>query len=90
MVARVFQLKKRECIDDIEKKQVLGFATARIEVIEFQKRGLPHCHLLVWVDSRDASSTPEYMDSTICAEFPDKILYPRLYDLICVCQASSY
>ncbi|XP_046655037.1 uncharacterized protein LOC124348808 [Daphnia pulicaria] len=82
MVARVFHLKKKELVDDIEKKQILGFAAARIEVIEFQKRGLPHCHMLVWVDSRDAPSTPEDMDETICAEIPDKTLYPRLYNSV--------
>ena len=82
MVARVFHLKKKELVDDIEKKQVLGFTAARFEVIEFQKRGLPHCHMLVWVDNRDAPSTPEDMDKTICAEIPDKTLYPRLYDSV--------
>jgi hypothetical protein len=82
MVARVFHLKKKELVDDIEKKQVLGFTAARFEVIEFQKRGLPHCHMLVWVDSRDALSTPEDMDKTICAGIPDKTLYPRLYDSV--------
>jgi hypothetical protein len=82
MVARVFHLKKKELVDDIEKKQVLGFAAARIEIIEFQKRGLPHCHMLVWVDSRDAPSTSEDMDKTICAEIPDKTLCPRLYDSV--------
>ncbi|XP_046632783.1 uncharacterized protein LOC124312311 [Daphnia pulicaria] len=79
MVARVFHLKKKELVDDIEKKQVLGFATAHIEVIEFQKRGLPHCHMLIWIDKRDAPLSPEDMDKTICAEIPDKSLHPRLY-----------
>jgi len=49
IVARVFNQKKNELVNGIEKRQVLGYATARIHVIEFQKRGLPHCHMLIWI-----------------------------------------
>jgi hypothetical protein len=59
MVARVYNLKKNESVHDIDRRQVLGFALARIHVIEFQKRGLPHCHLLLWVDKRDVPTTGE-------------------------------
>ncbi|KAI9558408.1 hypothetical protein GHT06_015188 [Daphnia sinensis] len=79
IVARVFQRKKIELINDIEKRQVLGFATARIHVIEFQKRGLPHCHMLIWIDERDAPATAEDVDATICAEIPNRTTHPRLY-----------
>jgi hypothetical protein len=54
----------------------------RIHVIEFQKRGLPHCHLLLWVDKRDVPTTGEDIDLTICAEIPDKRTHPRLYEII--------
>lgn len=47
LVARVFHIKKKELVDDIEKCKLLGFVTARIHVIEFQKCGLPHCHMLI-------------------------------------------
>ncbi|KZS04859.1 ATP-dependent Helicase-like protein [Daphnia magna] len=78
-VARVFQQKKIELVNDIEKRQVLGFATARIHVIEFQKLGLPHCHMLIWIDERDAPATAENVDATICAAIPDRTTHPRLY-----------
>ncbi|XP_045023162.1 uncharacterized protein LOC123467195 [Daphnia magna] len=82
IVARVFQQKKSELVNDIEKRQMLGFATARIQVIEFQKRGLPHCQMLIWIDERDAPATAEDVDATICAEIPDKTTHPRLYKSI--------
>ena len=47
VVARVYNLKKNELIDDIQTRQILGAVTARIHVIEFQKRGLPHCHIII-------------------------------------------
>jgi hypothetical protein len=82
MVARVLNLKKKELVHDIERRQILGFATARIHVIEFQKRGLPHCHMLIWIDQHDAPTSAEDMDGTICAEIPDKSTNPRLYEII--------
>ena len=79
LVARVFNLKKNEIIDDIVKRKILGEVIARIHVIEFQKRGLPHCHMLIWIKSDNVPTTSEQMDKVICAEIPDKDTHPRLY-----------
>ena len=70
-----------ELVDDIEKRQVFGFATARIHVIEFRNRELPHCHMLIWVEKRDAPVSPEDVDGNICVEIPDKASNPRLYTI---------
>jgi hypothetical protein len=51
--------------------------------IEFQKRGLPHAHILLWLDSRDKLQSDESIDSIICAELPDKNLFPKLYSAVC-------
>ena len=82
IVARVFNQKKKELVHDIEKRQVLGYATARIHVIEFQKRGLPHCHMLIWIEKHDAPQSAEEIDTTICAEIPDKATNPRLHNIV--------
>jgi hypothetical protein len=50
--------------------------------IEFQKRGLPHAHILLWLDPRDKLHSPEKIDSVICAELPDKELFPKLYSAV--------
>ena len=84
VVARVFNQKKKELINDVEKRQVLGFSTARIHVVEFQKRGLPHCHMLLWIDGRDAPLFEGDVDGTICAEIPNKSTHPRLFDIVMV------
>lgn len=47
LVSRVFNLKKKAIINDIYHKGVFGHAVAYIYTIEFQKRGLPHMHLLI-------------------------------------------
>jgi hypothetical protein len=72
VVARVYNLKKNEIVEDIQKRQIFGAVTARIHVIEFQKRGLPHCRMLIWIDEPDIPRTSADIDRTICAEIPDK------------------
>jgi hypothetical protein len=44
----VFKIKLKELIDDIHKKHILGCTIVRIYVIEFQKHGLPHAHILIF------------------------------------------
>lgn len=39
---------------------------------EFQKRGLPHTHILLTFEEADSPRTPADIDSIICAELPDK------------------
>jgi hypothetical protein len=44
---------------------------ARFHVIEFQKRGLPHAHILVIVAPKDKLRDPEMFDKATCPELPD-------------------
>ncbi len=48
LVTQVFKIKRKELINDIHKKHILGRMIARIYVIEFQKRGLLHAHILIF------------------------------------------
>lgn len=49
VLCRVFNQKRNEFLKDI-KRGVLGKIKAHVSVIEFQKRGAPHAHTLVWKD----------------------------------------
>ena len=77
VVAVVFKLHLDELKKDLRTK--LGVQLANIHVIEYQKRGLPHAHILVWLDNDSKLRTPEDIDSLICAEIPDPDLDPELY-----------
>ncbi|KAK1394749.1 hypothetical protein POM88_013805 [Heracleum sosnowskyi] len=50
LVARVFKMKLDAMMDDFTKKHVLGRVRAVVYTIEFQKRGLPHAHIVVWLE----------------------------------------
>jgi hypothetical protein len=60
----------------------LGVVFARIHVIEFQKRGVPHCQMLLWIDEHDVPQTEEDIDKTMCAEIPDPLKHPELHNII--------
>ena len=47
IVARVFKLKKDQLMNDLRTGKLLGTVVAFMNVIEWQKRGLPHLHLLI-------------------------------------------
>ena len=69
LVARVFKMKHDDLIRDLKANKVLGEYVAHVSVIEYQKRGLPHSHTLLWV--KHPPNTPERIDDVICAEIPD-------------------
>ncbi|GKD42153.1 DNA helicase PIF1, ATP-dependent [Tanacetum coccineum] len=47
---RVFKLKLTHLLDDLTKNEIFGKTYAVVYVIEFQKRGLPHAHILLWLE----------------------------------------
>ena len=70
LVSRVFKLKKDQLMKDLIDGQLLGKVIAHMDVIEFQKRGLPHCHILLILAYNDRQLTKEFVDSAIVAELP--------------------
>jgi hypothetical protein len=53
-----------------------------IYTIEFQKRGLPHAHILVFLRPDFRILHPNKIDKIISAEIPDKEIDPHLYDIV--------
>ena len=50
--------------------------------IEFQKRGFPHAHILIFLHPQSKYPAPSDIDNIICAEIPDPIVHPKLYNLV--------
>ena len=82
IVARVFHLKLRALLDDLLKHNVLGKVVACVYVIEFQKRGLPHAHILLILDQESKFRTVDEIDRVVCAELPDPDVDPELFHII--------
>ena len=47
-----------------------------MHTVEFQKRGLPHAHIIIWLAPQDKPTTTEKVDKIISAELPDPLLDP--------------
>jgi hypothetical protein len=50
--------------------------------IEFQKRGLPHAHILIFLHPSSKYPTPADIDKIISAEIPDPHTQTELYNLV--------
>ncbi len=84
LVTRVFNFKLDTLLKDI-KDGVLGNVIAKIWVIEFQKRGLPHAHILLILDEVSKLCTTKDYDSMVSAEIPDPICHPQAYETATSC-----
>jgi hypothetical protein len=49
IVDRVFEMKLKFLMDDIIKREFFGLVNAAVYTIEFQKFGLPHAHIIIWL-----------------------------------------
>ena len=82
---QVFEGKLKALIRDLTEIHVLCRCIAYTYVIEFQKRGLPHAHILIWIHNDDKVRNGDDVDKHVSAEIPDKNLYPKLYSIIKKC-----
>lgn len=89
LIARVFKMKKYAIIADLYKNGIFGKTVARIHVIEFQKRGLPHAHLLIFLEQEDKIATPEQVDSAVWAHWPDPRTHPILFETVKRCMVHT-
>jgi hypothetical protein len=63
-------------MEDLVKKHVLG------KVIEFQKRGLPHAHILLILNPEDKPRDVRDIDGVVSAEIPDPVEHPLAYETV--------
>ncbi|KAM0839242.1 hypothetical protein ACQ4PT_060443 [Festuca glaucescens] len=83
ITVRVYHMKLDEYLSSIRKGEAFGKAVAFLHTVEFQKRGLPHAHILVWQDKEKRGEvTPAVIDSFISAEIPDPVEDPLGYALV--------
>ena len=70
LVAKVFKLKKDQLLRDLTDGNLLGEVVAYMHVTEFQKRGLPHEHILIINAAHDRPGTSHIVDTAVVAELP--------------------
>lgn len=72
VTARVFKLKLDQLLSELYKDGIFGRVIAHLHVIEFQKRGLPHAHIVIILATNDRPRTVADIDACVRAELPPK------------------
>jgi hypothetical protein len=80
-VARVFYQKHKALLKKV-RDGYYGKVAGLVYTIEYQKHGLPHMHLLIFLHEQCKIRTPEQVDSFISAQIPDADVHPQLYEAV--------
>ena len=79
LLARVFRRKVVTLMELIVKGCIFGKTRCYMYTIEWQKRGLPHTHILIWLADKMKSNQ---IDQVISAELPDPVVDKALFDIV--------
>ncbi|XP_012829670.1 PREDICTED: uncharacterized protein LOC105950848 [Erythranthe guttata] len=82
ILCRVLKMKLDSLISDFKKGYIFGRIRSYVCTIEFQKRGLPHAHILLWLHNDEKPKFSEDIDRIICAEISDKTCDRKMYKLV--------
>ena len=81
VVSQVFRQKLRGLLHLLRNDAVFGRVRAYISSIEWQKRGLPHAHIVLWLEPDDKPRA-ETIDLFVSAEIPDPVTDPHLHAIV--------
>ncbi|CAN6846284.1 unnamed protein product [Brassica oleracea] len=76
-IFKIFFLKLYEIF-----KNIISHIIVAVYTIEFQKRGLPHAHILLWLKGIRKDVIAAMIDEYISAEFPDKEVDREGFELV--------
>ena len=78
ITARVFRQRLKSLINYIVNFKVFGSVRCWMYSVEWQKRGLPHAHILIWLHYKTTSNEID----VISAEIPDENVDKGLNDIM--------
>uniref|UniRef100_A0A803NJP1 ATP-dependent DNA helicase n=1 Tax=Cannabis sativa TaxID=3483 RepID=A0A803NJP1_CANSA len=82
IICRVFHIKLYQLMQDLKREQPFGKIIACIYTIEFQKRGLPHAHILLFLHPTVKNPSAAHIDKIISAEIPNINVDPDGYNAV--------
>jgi hypothetical protein len=66
-------------------EEILGDVVVKIWVIEFKKRGLLHCHLLIILGANHKMASIEEYNCMVSVELPNPPLQLKVYETVTRC-----
>jgi hypothetical protein len=85
IIARIATLKFKGFMHVLVKKHLLGRVEAYVVTVEFQKRGMPHMHIMLTFAKESKPDTPSKVDRLVQAEIPCAIRDPDLFRIVSRC-----
>ncbi|XP_021979624.1 uncharacterized protein LOC110875727 [Helianthus annuus] len=82
ILCRLFKMKLDSLLKDLKDSKYFGEINAVVYTVEFQKCGLPHAHICLFMKVDHKLPTIDHIDPFISAEIPDKKEDPELYSLV--------
>ncbi|KAI3725940.1 hypothetical protein L1987_65736 [Smallanthus sonchifolius] len=82
VLCRLFKVKLDSIIKDLKDHSLLGIVSAVVYTVEFQRRGLSHAHICLFMHVDHKLHSVDHIDKYISAEIPDKNEDPHLYSLV--------
>ncbi|KAH1111934.1 hypothetical protein GYH30_010339 [Glycine max] len=79
---KIFKMKLNQLMNDLKHGHLFGPILGFIYTIEWQKRGLPHAHILIFLQPANKYPNPEDIDKIISTEIPNKYTDPKLYEIV--------
>ncbi|GKD94622.1 ATP-dependent DNA helicase PIF1-like protein [Tanacetum coccineum] len=70
VLTRLFKMKLDQLMKDVKELHLFGRTQAVVYTIEFQKRGLPHTHVCLFLHKDDKVPNADQIDKYISAEIP--------------------
>jgi hypothetical protein len=81
----MFKIKLKELINDIHNKHILGRTLVGIYVIEFQKRGLLHAHILIFFAKDCKPHIVKDVNRMMSVELPNPEINRLAHEMIARC-----
>ncbi|XP_022032829.1 uncharacterized protein LOC110933937 [Helianthus annuus] len=78
IISRIFKCKLDHLIKDFKKHKFFGDIQAVMYTVEFQKRGLPHAYICLFLGAESKFPNATDIDRVITAEIPDRERDPEL------------
>jgi hypothetical protein len=82
-------MKKQAIIDNIFKHGIFSEAVMFVYIIKFQKWGLSHAHVLVFLKQGEKICSLDEVDSIVWAYWPDPKMQPRLFETVKQCMVHT-
>ena len=79
IIARVFHLKLKLLMNLLTKEKIFGHILCFTYSVEWQKRGLPHAHILLWLQDK---IRPNDVNKVISAEIPNPNEDQTLHNIV--------